>query len=71
MICDKYDSLSHMQKIVYVGELLHSCQSNDELFLMGLSLIELAKQKGLLDGVVILPDNDQQNYIPCPEKQIE
>lgn len=60
MICDKYDSLSHMQKIVYVGELLHSCQSDDDIFLMGLSLIELARQKGLLDGVIILPEHDQE-----------
>lgn len=61
MICKNYDSLSHMQKIVYVGELLHSCQSDDDLFLMGLSLIELARQKGLLDGVIILPETNEIN----------
>jgi hypothetical protein len=71
MICKNYDSLSHVQKIVYVGELLHSCQSDNELFLMGLALIDLARQKGLLDGVVILPNNEQKNYEICPEKQTE
>lgn len=71
MICKNYDSLSHVQKIVYVGELLHSCQSDDELFLMGLSLIELARQRGLLDGVVILPEESQEKNILCQEKQTE
>lgn len=71
MICKNYDSLSHVEKIVYVGELLHSCQSDDELFLMGLSLIELARQRGLLNGVVILPEGSQENNIICQERQME
>lgn len=71
MICKNYDSLSHVEKIVYVGELLHSCQSDDELFLMGLSLIELARQRGLLNGVVILPEGSQENNTICQERQME
>lgn len=71
MICKNYDSLSHVQKIVYVGELIHSCQSDDELFLMGLSLIELARQRGLLEGVVILPEESTEKNIICQEKQME
>jgi hypothetical protein len=71
MICKHYDSLSHVQKIVYVGELLHSCQSDDELFLMGLALIDLARQKGLLNGVVILPNNEEKQHDICQEKQTE
>lgn len=69
MICNNYSSLSHVQKIVYVGELLHSCQCDDELFMMGLSLIELARQRGVLDGVVILPVNEEKKDAICQEKQ--
>lgn len=60
MICKKYDNLSHVDKIKYVGELVHIVQSNDDFFEMGEELIAKAKAKGLLDGVVILPEIDNQ-----------
>lgn len=67
MICKKYDSLSHFEKVIYVGELLHACQSNDELYALGKDIIELARLKGLMNGVKILPDN--KNDDSCQEKQ--
>jgi len=69
MICKKYDSLSHFEKIVYVGELLHACQSDDELFELGNEIVFIAKMKGIMKGVIILPEN--KNDEPCPEKQTE
>lgn len=58
MLCKKYNDLGHFEKVIYIGELLHSCQCDDELFDMGKKLIEKARQKGTLDGVVILPDKN-------------
>lgn len=58
MLCKKYSDLSHFEKVVYVGELLHSCQCDDELFELGGKLIEIAKAKGLMRGVVILPNKN-------------
>lgn len=64
MLCKKYANLSHVDKIRYLGELIHIVQNDDEFFDMGSSLINKAKSEGLLDGVKILPevqdDNDNQ-----------
>lgn len=59
MLCNNYDNLSHVEKIKYIGELLHSVQSDDHLFNLGLLIIYHAREKGLLDGVVILPESDE------------
>lgn len=64
MLCKKYANLSHVDKIRYLGELIHIVQNDDEFFDMGYSLIYMARMKGILDGVKILPevqdDNDNQ-----------
>jgi hypothetical protein len=64
MICKKYDNLSHVDKIRYIGELIHIVQNDDEFYEMGVTLINKAREKGILDGVLILPevknDNDNQ-----------
>jgi hypothetical protein len=63
MICKKYDNLSHVDKIRYIGELIHIVQNDDEFYEMGVTLINKAKEKGILDGVQILPEvqNDNDN----------
>lgn len=64
MICKNYDKLSHVEKIKYIGELIHIVQNDDEFYEKGYNLIKLAREKGILDGVQILPevkdDNDNQ-----------
>jgi hypothetical protein len=64
MLCKKYADLSHVDKIRYLGELIHIVQNDDEFYDMGFSLIYMARMKGILDGVQILPevknDNDNQ-----------
>lgn len=57
MLCKKYDDLSYFDKVTYIGELLHACQSDDLLFDEGNILITKAKSMGLFNGVVILPDH--------------
>ena len=57
MLCKKYDELSYFDKVTYIGELLHACQSDDLLFDEGNTLITKAKSIGLFNGVVILPDH--------------
>jgi hypothetical protein len=57
MLCKKYDELSYFDKVTYIGELLHACQSDDLLFDEGNILITKAKSMGLFNGVVILPDH--------------
>jgi hypothetical protein len=55
-LCKSYNDLSHFDKIQYVGELLHACQSDEYLFKLGADIIKTAKDIGLFNGVVILPE---------------
>ena len=59
MLCNKYEKLSHYERIVYIGELLHACQSLDSFFEQGEEIIKNAKRTGVFDGVVILPETNE------------
>jgi hypothetical protein len=61
MNCKKYQDLSHVEKITYLGQLIHATQSDDELFEMGQNLIDLGIGKGVFDGVTILPESEKEN----------
>lgn len=56
MLCKNYEELGHFDKILYIGELLHACQSDNEFFNKGKSIIDSAKKRGIFEGVTILPD---------------
>lgn len=70
MLCKKYDELSHFDKVTFIGELIHACQSDDSFFKQGEDIIKNAKQMGLFNGVVILPDHiksaDESNNNSIP-----
>ena len=55
MTCDKYNELTPIAKVHFIGELVHAAQSDDAIFTCCKDLIELAIRKGLFDGVVINP----------------
>lgn len=55
MLCENFENLSHYEKITYIGELLHACQSDNYFFKLGEDIIKSAKDVGLFDGVKILP----------------
>lgn len=61
MICKEYKDLSHLEKVTFIGTLVHAVQSDSKLFEMAQGLIEIAKTKGLFDTVTIMPDNNE-NY---------
>ena len=67
MLCKNFDSLSHYEKITYIGELLHACQSDNYFFELGNDIIRSAKDVGLFDGVKILPqvtdETDEQKTV--------
>lgn len=61
MLCNKYSNLSLVEKIRFIGELVHCVQNDDDSFQVGKALIVAAKINGVLDGVVILPENNEQD----------
>jgi hypothetical protein len=60
MICETFDKLTTKEKKEYIGALVHSVQSNDELFQIGKEIIEQGKQKGLFEGVKILHEPPEE-----------
>lgn len=60
MICKKYDALTHSEKVVMIGELVHCVQSDDSMFELAQYLISLGRSIRLLDNVKILPDEEKQ-----------
>lgn len=56
MLCKNYEQLGHFDKVLFIGELIHACQSDNEFFDMGKTIIESAKNSGVFEGVTILPD---------------
>lgn len=63
MICEKYDKLSIVDKILFTGELLHACMNDDRLFELGKQVIELGYVRGVFNGVQILPQRTDENQI--------
>lgn len=56
MICEKFSNLSTRDKVLFIGELTHSCMNDDEIYNMGVAIIKIATTKGLFDNVKIMPD---------------
>jgi len=65
MICKSFESLTPLEKSTFIGELVHSCISDERFFDMGKKLIKQAHRKGLFDGVKINPDAQPVNNEPC------
>jgi hypothetical protein len=61
-LCEKYNTLSHRERIDYIGKLLHSVQSDNQLYIIGQAIIRQAENNGILDDVVINPQVDQSRH---------
>lgn len=58
MLCENYSNMSHVDKIKFIGELIHSVQSDAGSFGLAEAIIALAKHNGILDGITILPNRE-------------
>jgi hypothetical protein len=54
--CENYMNLSHIERIRFMVELIHVCQSDDDLFYDAAVLIDAGRAKGLFEGVKVLPE---------------
>lgn len=62
MICEKYSNLTIEEKIRMVGILVHIIQTDDTFFDLGQMAIDKAAERGLLEGILILPPPIQPTY---------
>tara|TARA_R110000868_G_scaffold400868_1_gene675601 strand:+ start:6454 stop:6651 length:198 start_codon:yes stop_codon:yes gene_type:complete len=60
-LCDKYDSLSPIERLTLVGEIVHALQSSDEIFDDVQKIIKKAILQGLFIGTTILPPENNTN----------
>lgn len=59
MNCPEYTSLSVVEQYQLIGKLCHLAQNHPEYFLKAQQMIKQAEKKGLLNDVVILPEQTQ------------
>jgi hypothetical protein len=57
MNCEEFMVLSEMEKAIFIGQLVHVCQSDPVLFEAGKKLIERGERKGLFKGVKLFPSS--------------
>lgn len=63
MNCLNYLALSDDEQRQYIGSLVHSVMSDDDLFLEGLKLIKRAERKGKFEGVKIGTETYEANNV--------
>ena len=59
MLCEKYERLLPIERVVLIGKLLHAMQSDSEFFDKSVRIIRAAKKRGLFDNIKILPNLEQ------------
>lgn len=61
MICESFEKLTPLERVKYIGEVIHGIQNDDTLFKLGEAIILVAQQKGLFQGVIINPPKIPQS----------
>jgi len=64
MTCEKYNNLTPIEKVCFIGQLTHAAMCDEKIFDIANDLIALAVRKGLFNSVTILP-NDVSTEIPA------
>lgn len=60
--CDGYMNLSHQEKLVTTGRLLHLFQNDQDAFRDFSSIVRGADQNGKFDSLTILPERQNDNH---------
>jgi len=68
MNCPEFQTMIPKERTEYIGSLVHACMSDSKLFAMGERIIKQAIRKGLFEGVVIAPI--EQNNISEPLNEL-
>lgn len=61
MICEKFQNLTPLEKIRFIGSLQHAAMSDDDIFESAKYIIDEARLRGLFKGVKILPETELVN----------
>lgn len=61
MICQEYDNLTSVEKLIMVGKIVHGLQSDSTIFKFTQDLIKMSEMRGLFDGVTINPEQLEED----------
>ena len=61
MVCSKYEQLTTIEKVIFIGQLHHAAMSDDEIFEMAQKIITLGQFKGLFENVEIMPERPKED----------
>lgn len=61
MLCKKFRDLTPVEKVQFIGELNHAVMNSDILFEAAQVLISAAKERGILERVIINPVNIKED----------
>jgi hypothetical protein len=56
MLCKSFQELSPEEKQIFIGELAHAVQSDENIFHYAQTIIGMAKRRGLFKNVTILSE---------------
>jgi hypothetical protein len=60
-LCKSFDNLSHVEKVIFIGQLTHAAMNSDECFDIAQGLIKLGHYDGVFTNVVINPPSENGN----------
>ena len=63
MICQKFEKLTPVERIRFIGSIHHAIMSDDDFFENAQYIIDEATIRGLFKGVTILPESELINII--------
>jgi len=61
MLCEEYSKLNPVERIEFIGKLIHAAQNDTVSFNCAGVIISTAEKRGLFDKVKILPLNEEGN----------
>lgn len=62
-ICSNYNSLTPLEKVEFIGKLVHAVMTDNMRFLAAKMTIQSAEEAGDFDGVTINPNRDGEETI--------
>lgn len=70
MTCKEYKELNVVEQYQLIGKAVHLLQNNSQAFISISSMVRMAESNGLLDGVTILPFQNEPAANPADLKEL-
>lgn len=55
MLCKEFEALTPKERTEFIGEIVHACMNDSQLFAKGDAIRKAGRMRGLFEGVIINP----------------